>query len=815
MGSLSLWLKWSLRDLRSRWVQVVVISLIIALGVGAYSGLTSTTKWRKATADNGYDVLNMYDLRVQLADDSVVDAGSMLEVVAGADAGGVVAVAEERLQVPNQVATVTQDGDVVVRGVVIGVPLENDGPNVNSIHVDEGRDLDEGDRGQSTALIERNFALYYGLGPEGTLTLSGGRELAYVGHALTPEYFLVTSEGGGFFAQASFAAVFTSLETAGEIAGKPGSVNDLVLTLDTSADRDAFGAVLADAFASEIPDVGVTVTNTDDDAAYTLTYEDIEGDQQFFNILAFVILAGSAAAAVNLIARMVDQTRREMGIAMALGVRRRWIAMRPMLVGVQIAVLGVILGLITGWAIATAMGGFLDAYLPMPEWLTPTQWDAFLTAATIGLAIPIVAVSIPVWRAIRVAPVEAIRTGHLASRGGGMAPLVKRLHLPGDTFSQMPIRNVLRAPRRGLLTALGIGATIAVLVMLVAGIDSFVGAIVQGGDEATGGVPDRVIVEMDSVYPADDGPVGAVLASPSISDGEAMLRVGGEFDGDNDAFPAIVEFIDWDEGLFRPAIEQGDVPGETPAVVISPKAAADLDVGVGDIVSLRLPQRTGPLTYSLESMELPVSGIHGHPFRAIAYMATGHATVLGLEGLANVASVVPADGVEVGDLQAEFLEIGAVTSVQRADAMARLMEDLMAQFVGIFQLFQGIVLLLAVLIAFSAAAIAVDERRREHATMFSYGVRPRKIVRMLLVESATVGAVATILGIAGGLLLLQYFMAASADTMPDIALPIIVTPGTIVWAVFVGIVAVGLAPLLTAPRKLRKMDLPSTLRVME
>ena len=815
MGSLSLWLRWSWRDLRSRWVQVVVIALIIALGVGAYSGLTSTTKWRKATADNGYAVLNMYDLRVQLADDSAVDTGSMLAVVANADTDGVVAVAEERLQVPIQVSTVTQDGDVVVRGLVIGVPVDNGGPKVNSIHVDEGRPLNGSDRGKPTALVERNFALYYDLDGEGTLTLSGGREIAFVGHALTPEYFLVTSEGGGFFAQASFAAVFTSLETAGEIAGLPGSVNDLVLTLQDGANRDAFGPVLAEAFATEMPDVGVTITDTNDDAAYTLTYEDIEGDQQFFNILAVVILAGSAAAAVNLTARMVDQTRREMGISMALGVPRRWIALRPMLVGVQIAVLGVILGLAAGWAIATAMGGFLGSYLPMPEWLTPTQWDAFFTAAAIGLVIPLAAVSIPVWRAIRVPPVEAIRTGHLASRGGGMAPLVKRVRFPGDTFSQIPIRNVLRAPRRGLLTALGIGATIAVLVMLVAGIDSFVGAIVEGGKEATGGVPDRVIVDMDSVYPTGSGPVDAVLASSSISDGEAMLRVGGEFTGAEDTFPAIVEFVDWDDGLFRPEIEEGDVPGELPAVVISPKAATDLDVDVGDMVSVRLPRRTGPLSYSLETMELPVAGIHGHPFRAVTYMATDQAEVLGLEGLANVVSVVPAERVEVGDLQAEFLEISAVTSVQRADAMARLMEELMAQFVGIFQLFQAIVLLLAVLIAFSAAAIAVDERRREHATMFSYGVRPRKVVRMLLVESATVGVVATIIGIIGGLLLLQYFMAASADTMPDIALPVIVTPGTILWAVFVGVIAVGLAPLLTAPRKLRKMDLPSTLRVME
>ena len=44
---------------------------------------------------------------------------------------------------------------------------------------------------------------------------------------------------------------------------------------------------------------------------------------------------------------------------------------------------------------------------------------------------------------------------------------------------------------------------------------------------------------------------------------------------------------------------------------------------------------------------------------------------------------------EIGELQADFLTIGQVTSVQRADAMAELMEDLMSQFVGIFQVFES------------------------------------------------------------------------------------------------------------------------------
>ena len=815
MKSFSMWLRWSWRDLRSRWVQVVVIALIIALGVGAYSGLSSNTRWRKITADNAYDLLNMYDLRVELADGSAVEAGSMLAVVARAGGNDIVADAEERLRVPNQVATATADGDIVVRGEIIGVPLADGGPNINSIHASEGRSLNESDRGQPASLVERNFAVYYDLPADGTLTLSGGRQLEYVGHANTPEYFMVISEGGGIFAQASYAAVFTSLETAGEIAGRPGSVNETVITLQGGADRGAFGAQLAAAFEAEMPEIGVIITDTNDDAVYTVMYEDIEGDQQFFNIIAILILAGSAAAAVNLTARMVDQTRREIGISMALGVKRRWIAMRPMLMGVQIALLGVVLGVLMGWAIATAIRGFLESFLPMPVWLTPTQWDLFLVAALVGLTIPLVAVSIPVWRAIRVSPVDAIRTGHLASRGGGLAPLVKKIRLPGNTFAQIPMRNVLRAPRRGLLTALGIGATIAVLVMLVAAIDSFFGAIEKGGEEASGGIPNRVIVEMDSVYPANDGPVAAVMASPLISDGEAILRVGGELGTGADAVEALVEFVDWENGMFQPGIAEGSAPGIEPGVVIAPKAASDLDVAVGETLTVRLPRRTGPYSFSLETMDLEVSGINGHPFRSITYMSTDHAALLGLEGLANVVSIVPADGVEIGDLQADFLTIGQVTSVQRADAMARLMEDLMSQFVGIFQLFEFVVLVLAVLIAFNAASIAVDERRREHATMFAYGVRPRTVVRMLVSESAIVGMVATIIGLIGGFALFRYFITQWAQTMPEIAIPVEMSPATLIWAVGVGVVAVGLAPLLTAPRKLRKMDLPSTLRVME
>ena len=52
------------------------------------------------------------------------------------------------------------------------------------------------------------------------------------------------------------------------------------------------------------------------------------------------------------------------------------------------------------------------------------------------------------------------------------------------------------------------------------------------------------------------------------------------------------------------------------------------------------------------------------------------------------------------------------------------------------------------------------------------------------------------------------------DTFPDLGIAIVVSPATLATALGLGVLAVAIAPLLTV-RKLRRMDLPATLRVME
>ena len=75
----------------------------------------------------------------------------------------------------------------------------------------------------------------------------------------------------------------------------------------------------------------------DDAEAFRMLYEDIDNDQRFWNALGRSSLLAAALAAFNLVSRIVEAQRREIGIGMALGVAARQLAIRPLLVGVQIA----------------------------------------------------------------------------------------------------------------------------------------------------------------------------------------------------------------------------------------------------------------------------------------------------------------------------------------------------------------------------------------------------------------------------------------------------------------------------------------------
>jgi len=803
------WIRWSWRDLRHHWVAVVVIALVMAIGIGVYAGLGSTATWRRMSNDESFAALDMHDLQVTLSPGTFIDQGELLGAVESLDDPSVIAAASERLVVDSQIDASTGTESILVAARIVGMDVAN-GDAVDDLWVSDGQ---APDTGSSAGVLEAKFADHWGLPARGSVTVGGDVSVDYVGLGMSPEDFFYEGPEGSIFSEGDLAPLYLPLETAQAAVGRVGSVNDLVVTLSDGADRDLVRADLSDAVAQL--GASATVSTRDDTTAFRVLYDDIENDQQFWNMLAGLVLVAAGLAAFNLVSRIVEAQRREIGIGMALGVARSKLAIRPLLVGVQVGVLGTIAGIGVGLLVGQGFAQLLETFLPLPVYRTPFQFGVFAQAAVLALLIPIIASAIPVWRAVRVEPITAIRTGHLAAKTSRLNDLTGRWKLPGSSLTQMPIRNFFRTPRRTVLTAIGVGAAIAALVAVFGMLDSFGRTIDQTGNELTKGDPDRVLVQLDTFYAADSDVISAIADTPAVGDVDAGLRLpASAIVADGDDLDLLVEIVDLDRAMWTPTIERSDGAPDA-GIILASKAADDLGVRLGDTMTLQHPTRTDSGAFALVESEFTVAAIHANPLRTFAFLDVAQANRFGLEGTANIVHTTPAAGADHADLQRALFDLDGVTSSQAVAQVSEAFDSALDQFVGFLVITAAAVLALALLIAFNATRISVDERRREHATMRAYGVPVRSVIGVVVKEGVLVGVLATLIGLGAGIVFLRVMLRSLATTtLPDLAIGSYISPTTIIVAVVVGIVAVSVAPLFLT-RRVSRMDIPDTLRVME
>jgi putative ABC transport system permease protein len=542
-------------------------------------------------------------------------------------------------------------------------------------------------------------------------------------------------------------------------------------------------------------------------------YDDIRGDQRLYSIFAFLVLGGAAFAAFNLVGRIVEAQRREIGIGMALGVPRRKIAIRPMLVGFEVALFGAVLGIAVGLGVQTLMLGVMRRFFPLPSWRTPFELATYARGWSFGVALPFLATLVPVARAVRVEPIDAIRTSPTSTRRSGIMRLLGRLTV-GNAVREMPFRNVVRAPRRTLLTAAAIAAAIATLIGVVGMVDSFFVAIDRGESSVLGSSPDRLTVGLSGFMLRGSSELASVMHTPNVGRAEAGLQIGGTMTLGDRKIETLLRLLPFDSTLWTPTLRYGRLDTDRIGIVIAEKAARDLHVDVGDTIVLEHPLREG-LGYRMTQSKVRVEAIHAIPYRFVAFMDTADASLMNLDGIYNTVAVAPVPGTSMTELQRTLFDLPGVASVQPIRAFAQTIRELLRQMLDLLRVIEGAVLVLALLIAFNSTAITVDERAREHATMFAFGIPLHTVMKNIVIESVLVGMLGAGAGIVLGNLIVRYITSfLLPTTLPDLAIDPAVSTTTMLTAVVVGVIAVSLAPLLTA-RRMRRMDIPATLRVVE
>jgi ABC-type lipoprotein release transport system permease subunit len=99
--------------------------------------------------------------------------------------------------------------------------------------------------------------------------------------------------------------------------------------------------------------------------------------------------------------------------------------------------------------------------------------------------------------------------------------------------------------------------------------------------------------------------------------------------------------------------------------------------------------------------------------------------------------------------------------------------------------------------------------------MFAFGLPVRTVLRTIVVEIALTALLGTLIGLAGGMVALQWLIDMfTNETFPELGMTTTLSAGSVVAVIVLGVGVASLAPVL-AVRRLLRTDIPSTLRVLE
>jgi ABC-type antimicrobial peptide transport system permease subunit len=444
----------------------------------------------------------------------------------------------------------------------------------------------------------------------------------------------------------------------------------------------------------------------------------------------FAMLVGGLGM-MNAQLMSVFERTREIGVLRAMGWRRWRIVRMIMGEALLLAAAGGGLGLLLAMGIVSllartpALGGFLSGTVE-PSALS----QALIIAAVLGL----LGGGYPAWRAARMAPVEAMR----AEAGAGVRwGLLSRLLAP--LMRGPALRNLLRRPTRTLMTMLGLGVGVGLIVAL-GGISN--GATALFTEMLSAGQAD-VIAEQAGVSDAmfssiDERVADHIRTHPEVKAVSRMIIGVSNVPG----LPFfMVNGLDPREGyMARYRTTEGRSIQRTGELILGRMAATSLSKGVGD-------------TLRFSGQSFTIVGIYE---TGISYQDAGAVISIReaqrLFGKPRQVSFLgislhnPERAVEVAaELEARYPELMVARTADLTSRMADF-----ATMDAVFGALMGLMLLVGGIVMMNIMLMSVFERTHEIGVLRAVGWSGGRVLRLILTEALALSLLSAAAGVVIG-----------------------------------------------------------------
>ncbi len=779
-----------LRDLWRTRGQALAIALVVGCGIALYvmsNGMVRSLEETRLAYYERYRFADIFASAVRVPEAVVEDIGELPGVLSaeGRIAGSVL------IDVPGVAEP--------IRGQVVSLP-DHGTALLNRVFLRQGRMIEP--LRDDDILLSEKFAQAHGLAPGDRIsaTLYGAkRSFRISGLALSPEFIYTISPGEFVPDDARFGVIWMGKRALEGAFDLDGAVNDILVDIGPGANPQA----VIDAMDARLKRYGATGAFTrDDQISHRFVSSELDQLRTMGRILPPIFL-GVAAFLLNIVVgRMIDLEREQIGLLKAFGYSSRAIIGHYARYVMTMALAGGVMGCAAGIWLGRGLAGLYSYFLNLPFLIFRTDPQVIAIGLAVAIGAAALGIAFAVRRLIRLNPAVAMRPpipldySHALREPAWMKRSV-------DQPSRMILRRIIRQPFRALLTLLGVAAATGLLVVGRFNIDAVtymmdVNFTVADRQDLTvtfteprAGRTIHELTSLDGVLAAE--PFRAVPVR--ISHGAAVER------------QSITGLIP-DSRLSRPIdSDLRQIPLPENGLLVSISLAEELDVSIGDVVSLEVLEGRQPV------LTVPVAGIAESFVGAPAYMRLDRLNEALDEGPRISGVYLETDKAKLDALYGRIKDMPQVVGVAVHDALRRSFEQLMSETTGTTNAINALfAALIAIGVVYNSARVALSERARELASLRVLGFSRAETSYVLLGEMALLTVLAVPLGLAFGSGLAWYLVQSFSSDLYRI--PMVISPATYGYAVSV-ILGASLATGILVNRDVRRLDLIRALKTRE
>lgn len=441
-----------LRDVWRMRIHAAAVALVLGCGLSVFIMAVGMRGSLERTRANYYADYRMMDLAASLvrAPDRISDSLSRVDGVASIETrivGGAL------LDIPALVEPASAR--------LVSLPLQGR-PRINDLAMVRGRWPDPAR--PEEAIVSEAFAKALDLEIGGSLSaiIHGRRHMVTItGIANSPEFVFVAAPGELFPQPERFGVIWMGRDALAQAFDMDGAFNDVAFQLAPGANARRVTKAADELLRPYGSSGAYGRERMMSDRFLTEEIKQLSTMAVFLPAFFLVI----AAFLVNIaLGRVIATERSNIGLLKAFGYSDLGVAAHYAKSAIIFAIAGALLGSGAGILLGRAVAVIYRDYYHFPSLEFAASPVTLASAWAISVAAVSIGAAFSVWRAVRLAPAEALappRPALYRQAPGVLAKLAAQL----DAKSRIILRRIERFPRRAATTTLGVAFAIALLVV--------------------------------------------------------------------------------------------------------------------------------------------------------------------------------------------------------------------------------------------------------------------------------------------------------------------------------------------------------------